>query len=82
MITLGDTKILGASTVNEFHAGFLRNVNNIGQPHGGLGVSLQSQGFVTGTADGGHRGPGAAVRGRGEHCVPFVRHGRSDHQYV
>jgi hypothetical protein len=47
-ITIGDTKILGASAVNEFHIGFLRNVNNIGEPHGGLGVSLQSQGFVTG----------------------------------
>ena len=47
-IELGDTKVFGARTVNEFHAGFLRNANNIGQPHGGLGVSLQSQGFVTG----------------------------------
>ncbi len=47
-ITLGDTKILGATLVNEFRAGFLRNVNDIGQPRGGLGVSLQSQGFVTG----------------------------------
>jgi hypothetical protein len=47
-ITIGDTKILGATAVNEFHIGFLRNVNNIGQPHGGEGVSLQSQGFVTG----------------------------------
>ena len=47
-ITIGDTKILGATTVNEFHVGFLRNVNNIGQPHGGLGVHSQSQGFVTG----------------------------------
>ncbi|HML18780.1 MAG TPA: TonB-dependent receptor [Bryobacteraceae bacterium] len=48
MFTLGDTKVLGATIVNEFHVGFLRNANNIGQPHGGLGVSLQSQGFVTG----------------------------------
>ena len=48
MLTLGDTKVLGATTVNEFHVGFLRNVNDIGQPHGGLGVSLSSQGFVTG----------------------------------
>ena len=48
MLTLGDTKVLGPTIVNEFHAGFLRNVNDIGQPHGGLGVSLQSQGFVTG----------------------------------
>ncbi|MGH9681526.1 MAG: TonB-dependent receptor domain-containing protein, partial [Candidatus Acidiferrales bacterium] len=46
--TVGDTKVFGSNTVNEFHAGFLRNTNNIGQPHGGLGVSLQSQGFVTG----------------------------------
>lgn len=46
--TIGDSKILGSTLVNEFHVGFLRNVNNIGQPHGGLGVSLQSQGFVTG----------------------------------
>ncbi|MBV9759781.1 MAG: carboxypeptidase regulatory-like domain-containing protein [Acidobacteriaceae bacterium] len=48
MFTLGDTKSLGPTTVNEFHAGFLRNANDVGQPHGGLGVSLQSQGFVTG----------------------------------
>jgi hypothetical protein len=48
MLTLGDTKVLGAATVNEFHAGFVRNVNDIGQPHGGVGVSLTSQGFVTG----------------------------------
>ena len=48
MLTVGDTKVLGTATVNEFHAGFLRNVNDIGQPHGGVGVSLASQGFVTG----------------------------------
>jgi hypothetical protein len=48
MLTIGDTKVIGATTVNEFHIGFLRNTNNVGQPHGGLGVSLQSQGFVTG----------------------------------
>lgn len=46
--TIGNTKILSSTTVNEFHIGFLRNVNNIGRPHGGTGVSLQSQGFVTG----------------------------------
>jgi len=47
-ITIGHTKVLGATTVNEFRIGFLRNVNNIGQPSGGLGVTLASQGFVTG----------------------------------
>jgi len=45
MLTLGDTKVLTPTMVNEFHVGLLRNVNNIGQPHGGLGVPLQSQGF-------------------------------------
>lgn len=53
MFTLGDTKILSAAAVNEFRAGFLRNVNSIGQPHGGLGVPLQSQGFVTGVGTSG-----------------------------
>jgi len=53
MFTLGDTKTLGATSFNEFHAGFLRNVNNIGKPQGGLGVSLQSQGFVTGVGTAG-----------------------------
>lgn len=48
MVTLADTKVIGASTVNEFHVGFLRNANNIGQPRGGLGVTLASQGFTTG----------------------------------
>ncbi len=35
--------------MNEFHIGYLRNANVIGQPHGGLGVGLAAQGFVTGT---------------------------------
>jgi hypothetical protein len=48
LISLGDTKVIGANTVNEFHAGFLRNANIVGQPKGGLGVSLSSQGFTTG----------------------------------
>jgi hypothetical protein len=48
LFSAGDTKVFGANTVNEFHFGYLRNANIIGQPKGGLGVSLQSQGFVTG----------------------------------
>ncbi|SDE99309.1 Outer membrane receptor proteins, mostly Fe transport [Terriglobus roseus] len=49
VFTFGHTKVLGISTVNEFHLGFLRNANIIGEPQGGLGVSLASQGFVTGS---------------------------------
>ena len=48
MFTLGHTKVFGTATVNEFHVGIIRNANNIGEPHGGLGVSIASQGFVTG----------------------------------
>ena len=48
LFTLGYTKLVDANTVNEFHAGLIRNANEIGKPHGGLGVSLQSQGFQTG----------------------------------
>ncbi len=48
VFTLGDTKVIGMNTVDEFHIGIIRNSNIIGQPRGGLGVSLASQGFVTG----------------------------------
>jgi hypothetical protein len=48
LLSLGDTKVIGQNAVNEFHAGFLRNANIIGQPKGGLGVSLASQGFTKG----------------------------------
>ena len=42
------SKAFSDSTVNAFHASYTYNANNIGTPNGGLGVSLQSQGFVTG----------------------------------
>jgi len=48
LLTLGDTKTLGSTAVNEFHLSYMRNHNDLGQPIGGLGVSLASQGFVTG----------------------------------
>ncbi|HEX4002542.1 MAG TPA: TonB-dependent receptor [Candidatus Acidoferrales bacterium] len=46
LISFSDAKVLGVGTINELHIGFLRNANVIGQPHGGLGVSLTSQGFA------------------------------------
>ena len=48
LLSLGDTKVIGSNLVNELHLGYLRNANIIGQPKGGLGVSLASQGFTTG----------------------------------
>ena len=52
LVSLGDTKAIGIKTVNELHAGYLRNANIIGQPRGGLGVSLASQGFAGGAQSG------------------------------
>src|SRR5208282_2270228 len=49
LLSISDAKAFGSGAVNEFHAGLLRNANVIGQPHGGLGVSLASQGFVNGS---------------------------------
>lgn len=48
LLTLGDTKSFGSSAVNDFHYSYLRDSNDLGRPVGGLGVSLASQGFVTG----------------------------------
>jgi carboxypeptidase family protein len=46
LFSLGDTKTLSATAVNELHFSFLRAFNDLGKPQGGLGVSLVSQGFV------------------------------------
>ena len=45
LLALGDTKTIGAEAVNELHVSYARDVNNLGQPVGGRGVSLVSQGF-------------------------------------
>ncbi len=47
LASLGDTKTFGSGSLNEFHLGYLRYANVIGQPKGGLGVSLAAQGFVS-----------------------------------
>ena len=48
LLSLGDTKMLGSTAVNEFRFTYMRDRNDLGKPIGGLGVSLASQGFVTG----------------------------------
>ncbi len=53
LISLGDTKTLGSSTVNEFRFTYMRDHNDLGKPVGGVGVSLASQGFVTGAGSAG-----------------------------
>ena len=58
LVSVGDNKLIGLNTVNEFHFGYLRNANVIGRPKGGLGVSLASQGFASGA----NGGPGIDVQ--------------------
>jgi hypothetical protein len=48
LFTSGDTKTFGSTAVNEFHFSILRDATRLGQPIGGVGVSLASQGFVVG----------------------------------
>jgi Carboxypeptidase regulatory-like domain len=48
LVNLGNTKTFGPSTVNELRLSYMRDSNNVGQPAGGVGPSLASQGFVTG----------------------------------
>ncbi|MGD0521720.1 MAG: carboxypeptidase regulatory-like domain-containing protein [Terracidiphilus sp.] len=52
LLSLGDTKAVNSTTVNELHVSYLRDSTNLGQPVGGRGVSLISQGFenTNGTA--------------------------------
>jgi hypothetical protein len=45
---LGNTKTVSATAVNEFRFSYLRNANDLGKPVGGVGVSLESQGFQVG----------------------------------
>ena len=48
LLDLSDSKTIGTTAVNEFHFSYMRANNILGIPVGGLGVSLASQGFVTG----------------------------------
>ncbi len=48
LLSLGATKTLGPDTVNQFHASYMRFANVAGQPVGGVGPTLASQGFVEG----------------------------------
>jgi Carboxypeptidase regulatory-like domain len=45
LLSLGDTKTLSATAVNELHVSYVRDFTNLGQPVGGKNVSLASQGF-------------------------------------
>ena len=49
LLSLSATKAFGAKVLNEFHFSYMRFANNAGNPIGGVGPSLSSQGFVDST---------------------------------
>jgi len=51
--TFAHTKSFGTTMVNELRLSLMRNSNTIGQPQGGVGPKLASQGFVTGVGTAG-----------------------------
>jgi hypothetical protein len=53
LITVGHTKTFGATAVNDLRLSFMRSNNTVGQPQGGVGPSLASQGFLTGVGTAG-----------------------------
>ena len=46
LATVGHTMTFGQAALNEFHLSCMRNSNAVGQPKGGVGPSLASQGFT------------------------------------
>jgi hypothetical protein len=52
LFSFGHTRTFGASAVNEVRVSFMRSANNVGQPAGGVGPSLASQGFASPAAGG------------------------------
>jgi hypothetical protein len=49
LLSLSMSKAFGANAVNEFHFSYMRDANHAGQPVGGVGPSLASQGFIDAT---------------------------------
>ena len=45
LVSVSHTATFGAATLNEFHLSYMRNANQVGQPRGGVGPTLASQGF-------------------------------------
>jgi len=46
LTSVAHTATFGSDSLNEFHMSYMRNDNSVGQPKGGVGPSLASQGFT------------------------------------
>jgi len=52
LLSVGHTMTFGDAMLNELHLSYMRNANAVGQPHGGVGPTLASQGFAAPLANG------------------------------
>jgi len=52
LVNLSQKKTIGTTMLNELSLSYMRSANNVGQPVGGVGPSLISQGFAPGNAGG------------------------------
>ena len=46
LASLSHSETIGSATLNELHLSYMRNANSVGQPKGGVGPSLTTQGFT------------------------------------
>ncbi|MGB6831635.1 MAG: carboxypeptidase regulatory-like domain-containing protein [Terracidiphilus sp.] len=46
LFNLEHTVTIGSTALNDAHVSYMRNANAVGQPHGGVGTSLNDQGFT------------------------------------
>ncbi|HKD61230.1 MAG TPA: carboxypeptidase regulatory-like domain-containing protein [Terracidiphilus sp.] len=46
LASLAHTATFGDAALNELHISYMRNANAVGQPHGGVGPTLEAQGFT------------------------------------
>ena len=66
--------------MNELHVSFMRNANVVGQPVGGVGPSLASQGFVTGPGSTGINPLAPQIEGVENVRFNSFRYGIAHHQ--
>ena len=79
LISLNLTHVFGANAINDARFSYMRFANVIGQPVGGVGPTLASQGFVEGPGHARHRASQPRYRRHRERGVQRLHHRRGRH---
>ena len=80
LFSLEHTVTIGSTSLNDAHLSYMRNANAVGQPRGGVGPSLVSQGFAQPVTFAFHRRAQALNRGHCECGLQRLHHGRRHHR--